>query len=162
MSEEEARTETVEQIDRDGAARQVVDKLVELMGLEVEVAVEEQEEQVDVQITGTDAASLVGKKGKTLDALQFIVNKIVSRQVRDHKLVVLDADSYRQRREASLTQLAQRLGEKALDEGKIVRLNPLSARDRRIIHITLRDVEGLSTRSEGDGEERRLLIVPEL
>lgn len=162
MSEEEARTETVDQRDRDGAARQVVDKLVELMGLEVEIAVEEQEEQVDVQITGTDAASLVGKKGKTLDALQFIVNKIVSRQVRDHKLVVLDADSYRERREASLTQLAQRLGEKALDEGKIVRLNPLSARDRRIIHITLRDVEGLSTRSEGDGEERRLLIVPEL
>lgn len=160
MSEETARTEATEQVDR--AAREVVQKLVELMGLEVEIAVEEQEEQVDVQITGTDAASLVGKKGKTLDALQFIVNKVVSRQVSRHKLVVLDADSYRERREASLTQLAQRLGEKALDEGKIVRLNPLSARDRRIIHITLRDVEGLSTRSEGDGEERRLLIVPEV
>lgn len=158
MSEEQTHSEA----DRDTTAYQVVAKLIDLMGLEVEINVEEQAEQVDVQISGADAASLVGKKGKTLDALQFIVNKIVSRQVRDHKLVVLDADSYRERREASLTQLAQRLGEKALDEGKIVRLNPLSARDRRIIHLTLRDVEGLSTRSEGDGEERRLLIVPEL
>ena len=142
-------------------ARDALERLLELMGVEVEIEGEEQEEQIDLRVSGDDATSLVGKKGRTLDALQFLINKIVSRRVEDHKLVVLDANGYRQRREADLLQLAERLGDKALDEGKIIRLNPMSARDRRIIHMALRDVAGLSTRSEGDGEERRLLIVPE-
>lgn len=148
--------------DRFGQAKQALADILERMGLEVEIEGEEQDEQIDLRVHGEDAAGLVGKKGRTLDALQFLVNKIVSRRVVDHKLVVLDADRYRERREASLLQLAERLGDKALDEGKIIRLNPMSARDRRVIHMALRDVSGLSTRSEGDGEDRRLLIVPEL
>ncbi|PID39693.1 MAG: RNA-binding protein [Proteobacteria bacterium] len=147
--------------DRFGQAKRALADVLERMGLDVEIEGEEQDEQIDLRVHGEDAASLVGKKGRTLDALQFLINKIVSRRVAEHKLVVLDADSYRKRREASLLQLAERLGDKAVEEGKIIRLNPMSPRDRRVIHMALRDVSGLSTRSEGDGEERRLLIVPE-
>jgi spoIIIJ-associated protein len=151
--------------DSDGQAlaraKDALARLLELMGVDVGIEANETAEQLKLSISGPDASGLIGKKGKTLDALQYLVNKIVARNPQDSKLVVLDSDGYRERREASLVQLAERLAEKALDEGKIIRLNPMSARDRRVIHVTLRDVGGLSTRSEGDGDERRLLIVPD-
>lgn len=142
-------------------AQRALEELLELMGAEATVGADEGEEQIKLSIEGEDAGGLIGKKGKTLDALQFLVNKIVSRKPGEHKLVVVDSEGYRERREASLVELAQRLADKVLDEQKTVRLNPMSARDRRIIHLTLRDVEGLCTESEGEGEERRLLIIPD-
>jgi spoIIIJ-associated protein len=122
----------------------------------------ETEDRVELSVSGIDASMLVGKKGQTLDAIQYLVNRMVGKRVGEHKLIVIDSAGYRERREASLIELAKRLGEKARAEGKIVALNPMSARDRRVIHMTLRDAPDLSTRSEGDGEERRLLIVPEV
>jgi len=158
----EDRSDTREdEISRFDVAMETVEDLMTLMGMDVDLEGEELDEQINLHINGEDSVGLVGKKGRTLDALQFIVNKMVSRQGGERKLVVLDADGYRQRREAALIELADRLGAKALEERKIVRLNPMSARDRRIIHMTLRDVMGLETRSEGEGEDRRLLIVPE-
>lgn len=142
-------------------AQGALEELLELMGAEVSVVASEDEEQIKLEIEGDDAGSLIGKKGKTLDALQFLVNKIASRRSEEHKLVVIDCEGYRERRDASLVELARRLADKVLDEQKVVRLNPMSARDRRIVHLTLRDVEGLCTESEGEGEERRLLIIPD-
>jgi len=77
------------------------------------------------------------------------------------KPIVIDSDGYRQRRNDALVQLAHRLREKATRSGKIVAVNPMSAHDRRIIHLALKDVPDVSTRSEGEGAFRRLLIVPE-
>jgi len=153
------RAEQVESKRED--AQRALEELLELMVVEASVTAKEDEEQIKVSIDGEDAGSLIGKKGKTLDALQFVVNKIVGRLPGEHKVVVVDSEGYRERREASLVELAQRLGDKVLDEQKVVKLNPMSPRDRRIIHLTLRDVEGLCTESEGEGEERRLLIIPE-
>lgn len=144
-----------------GKARQVLEDLLTRMHLRVKVAVTEDDERIELTMSGQDAGLVVGKKGETLDAMQYLTNRIVSRQGGEHKAVSLDSDGYRERREASLVELAGRLSEKAQDEGKVVALNPMSARDRRIIHITLRDTPGISTRSEGEGELRRLLIVPE-
>ena len=75
--------------------------------------------------------------------------------------MVVDSDGYRERRIEALRELAERLGDKAARTGKIVAVNPMSAHDRRVIHMALRETPGISTRSEGEGEERRLLIVPE-
>jgi spoIIIJ-associated protein len=142
-------------------ARDGLRALLVRMGMDVEVGVIAQDdEQVELEVRGGDAQHLVGKKGQVLDALQTIVNRLVKRQS-EGTLIVVDAEGYRERRTESLVQLAHRVKEEALSSGKVVALNPMSARDRRIIHMTLRDVDGVSTRSEGEGLDRRLLIVPE-
>ena len=142
-------------------AQRSLEELLARMGFEAEVGGSESSEQIDLSIEGPDAGALVGNKGQTLDALQLLLNKIVGARGEPCKLVVVDSDGYRVRREASLVEMANRLSERALQERKIVRLNPMSARDRRVIHMTLRQVGGIETRSEGEGEERRLLIIPQ-
>jgi spoIIIJ-associated protein len=142
-------------------ACEVLQELLAKCRFRAKVKTDEHDERVELTVVGPDASMLVGKKGQTLDAVQYLVNRIVGRRLGEHKPVSVDADGYRERREASLVELAKRLSEKAQQEGKIVALNPMSARDRRVVHLTLRDTPGISTRSEGQGEERRLLIVPE-
>lgn len=142
-------------------ACELLETVLRLMGFEGTVAAFEREDHIELVIEGEDAALVVGQKGQTLDALQYVVNRALTRELGEHELMVVNSDGYRERREASLLELAKRLSEKALSAGKIVALDPMSARDRRIIHMALRDVAGLETRSEGEGEERRLLIVPD-
>lgn len=142
-------------------AREGLRELLERMAMDVDVGVVAQDdEQVELDVRGEDAEHLVGKKGQVLDALQMIVNKVVKRQSAG-ALIVVDAEGYRERRTESLVKLAHRVKDEALNSRRVVALNPMSARDRRVIHMTLRDVDGVSTRSEGEGLERRLLIVPE-
>lgn len=142
-------------------SRDALRMLLEHMRMEVDVnVIEEDEQQVLLDIVGRDAQHLVGKKGQVLDAIQMLVNKMVKRQA-PGALILVDAEGYRERRTDSLVKLAHRLKEEAKSKQRVVALNPMSARDRRIIHMTLRDEPGVSTRSEGEGLERRLLIVPE-
>lgn len=135
-------------------------EIVRLMGYEVEVEVTDEGERTLLVIRGADAGQLIGKKGQTLDALQFLLNRMVGRE-ETRKPIVIDCDGYRERRNEALVQLAHRLKEKATQSGKIVAVNPMSAHDRRVIHMALKDTPGVSTRSEGEGALRRLLIVPE-
>ena len=140
--------------------RQVLLEIVHLMGFEVDAEVLEEEERLLLVIRGPDSGQLIGKKGQTLDALQFLLNRMVARED-SRKPIVIDSDGYRERRNEALVQLAHRLREKATRSGKIVAVNPMSAHDRRVIHMALKDTPGVSTRSEGEGSFRRLLIVPE-
>lgn len=139
----------------------VLAEIVRLMGFEVEVSSQQTAERLVLNISGPDAPLLIGKKGQTLDALQFLVNKIVFRDKGEHQPLVVDSNGYRSRREEALEQLAHRLSEKAIRSGKVVAVNPMSAHDRRIIHLALKETPGVTTRSEGEGIHRRLLIVPD-
>jgi spoIIIJ-associated protein len=140
--------------------RKVLLEVVRLMGFEVEVKEAVEDERVLLVISGPEASQLIGKKGQTLDALQFLINRMVGRED-SRKPIVIDSDGYRERRNDALVQLAHRLSEKAIRSAKIVAVNPMSAHDRRVIHMALKDMPGVSTRSEGEGSYRRLLIVPE-
>lgn len=142
-------------------ARNTLKELLERMGFSLQVEISEVDEKVLLDIVGEDCGSLIGKKGQTLDALQFLLGRILSKQDRLQKPVVVDSGGYRKRRADALGDLALRLGEKAIRTGKIVAVNPMSAHDRRIIHLTLKEIPGVTTRSEGEGFSRRLLIVPE-
>jgi spoIIIJ-associated protein len=143
--------------ERDPVA--VLRELLRLMGYELEVSAHDEPDRLVLEIGGVEAAALIGKKGQTLDALQFLLNKMVSREI-EQKPIVVDSNGYRQRRVEALQQLAQRLSEKAQRSGKVVAVNPMSAHDRRIIHLALKETPGVTTRSEGEGAFRRLLIVP--
>lgn len=147
--------------DKATTNQELLKEIVIKMGYEVEVEQREEEDHTLLNLDGEDAQHLIGKKGQTLDAIQYLINKIASVDGEDHKPVVVDSNGYRERRNEALQDMARQLGAKAVEAGKIVAVNPMSAHDRRIIHMALKEAPGLSTRSEGDGIYRRLLIVPE-
>ena len=113
-----------------------------------------------IDISGEDSGLLIGRRGQTLQSLQFIVNLIVRREFGESVRVVLDVESYRQRREASLRDMANKVAERVLQTGRSITLEPMSAADRRIVHISLADREDISTESVGFGEERKVTIIP--
>jgi spoIIIJ-associated protein len=120
-------------------------------------------EQIQLSLSGSDSGMIIGRRGQTLDALEHLVNRVVFRDdTEPGGRVSLDVEGYRQRRQESLEQLALRLAAKARETGRFVTLNPMSPRDRRIVHLTLQSDPSVSTRSEGEGQYRRLVIVPNL
>ncbi|HKA86279.1 MAG TPA: RNA-binding cell elongation regulator Jag/EloR [Haliangiales bacterium] len=142
-------------------AREVLVGILERMGIDATIDVREEGERTLLDIHGPEAGLVIGKKGQTLEALQYLVSKVVHRDEPEgfHPIVV-DSEGYRARREATLVDMAKRLGEKAVRTRTTITMNPMSPHDRRIIHITLDKVPGVTTRSEGEGIFRRLLIVP--
>ena len=142
-------------------ARGVLHRILEHMGIVAEVRVREEDERIVLDVAGSETGLVIGKKGQTLDALQFLMNKIINRDREGRKPIVVDSEGYRVRRADSLVELALRLGEKAVRTHRTITVNPMSPHDRRIIHLALDKVPGVTTRSEGEGAYRRLLIIPE-
>jgi spoIIIJ-associated protein len=147
--------------ERGAEARQTLETLLGHMGIEATVQVREDDERVTLDVAGSETGLVIGKKGQTLDALQFLMNKMINRDREGRKPIVVDAEGYRGRRAEALVELALRLGEKAVHTQRVVTVNPMSPHDRRIMHMALADVPGVTTRSEGEGSFRRLLIVPD-
>ena len=116
------------------------------------------ENTVELEIEGEDSGLLIGRRGETLRALQFITNLLVGRRAEGH--VVLDVEGYRERRYASLRTLATRVAERVVSTGQSVTLEPMAANERRIIHITLADNSRVATESTGMGEQRKITVSP--
>ncbi len=141
----------------------ILNEFLRLMGLKAEGhVVQDQPDEIHLDITGADAKRVIGKKGEPLLSMQFLVNRMVSRDRESDSdgVVVLDVAGYREKRRAALADLARRLATRAVEEKKVVKLSPMSAHDRRVFHLTLTEMKGVTTRSEGDGLYRRLLIIP--
>ena len=113
-----------------------------------------------IDINGEDSGLLIGRRGQTLQSLQFVVNLIVRKEFGEGVRVVLDVERYRQRREASLRDMAGKVAERVAQTGRSITLEPMSAADRRIVHLSLADREDVSTESVGFGEERKVSIFP--
>lgn len=141
-------------------ALEMVQEILRRMDLHVHVEVRDDDEEVVLDITGEDAGRVIGKKGQTLDALQFLVNKIVNRFPEGRRHIVLDSGDYRERRESGLASLARREAKRAVQQSRIITLKPMSPRDRRVIHLSLAKFPGVSTRSDGQGADRRVRIIP--
>ena len=132
------------------------------MGVEHEVVPTETEERITLEVKGPETGLIIGKKGQTLDSLQYMVNKIVSKKLGEGegKPITVDAEGYRGRRAEALVELTHKLTEKTKRTGRPVAADPMSAADRRIIHVTLAEMKGLTTRSEGEGIYRHLIVIP--
>jgi len=154
------------QMDIDKVKQQATDYLQGILSrMDFEVSVHcgmEEEDRLLLNIDGSgDLSPLIGEKGATLDAFEYVLGRALSHKYEQRLFFSVDCDGYRERRREALVDMAQRLSEKAKDEGKAVSLNPMSPRDRRIVHMALREESGVFTRSEGEGNDRRILIVPE-
>ena len=142
-------------------AKKTLQDLLGLLGVEASVDLKEESERILLNIRGDGSGLLIGRKGQTLDALEYLINKIVHKEAEGKKRIVVDTENYRSRREESLIGLANRLAEKAKKLGRPVTISPMNAHDRRIIHLALQDDKTLRTRSTGAGLYRKVIISPE-
>jgi len=141
-------------------AKEVLEGILALIPVETTVSGEQTDGNIILNIEGDTSGILIGRKGKTLDALQYIVTKSVNRTSEKKVRVVVDSENYRQRRIESLTQLALKIGDKAKKLKKPLTTSPLNPHDRRIVHLALKDDGGLETRSRGEGIMKKVVITP--
>jgi len=113
-----------------------------------------------IDLHGSDLSILIGHRGETLSALQYITRLIVGKELQRPLPIVLDVEGYRARREGQLRQLAQRMAAQAIERGRTMTLEPMPANERRIIHIELRDHAQVTTESIGEGDHRKVTIIP--
>lgn len=119
------------------------------------------ERELILDITGDDLAVLIGRHGKTLDALQFLISSITARNVGYRYPVVVDVEGYKSRQRQKLENLAYSAAKRCLSQHRSVKMRPMTPYERRIIHIALRDLDGVTTASEGEGSNRHIVILPE-
>ena len=117
-------------------------------------------ETIYLDIKGDGTGLLIGRHGQTLDAIQYIVGRIVGKQLGEKKVIVIDTERYRERRRENLERLSRQVGEKAKSTGRAISLQPMSASDRRIVHLALKHDRDLETRSEGEGNLKSIKIIP--
>lgn len=128
------------------------------MNVEASFQVTQRNEHWYIDITGPELGILIGRRGDTLEALQYLANLAVARKLAERVRIIVDVEGYRQRREDTLVRLAQRLSEKVKRTGTRVVLEPMNPHERRIIHTALQEDQRISTFSEGDDPNRRVVI----
>ena len=138
----------------------LTEELLSKMGLDITVSVEEQEDKFSVEVGGEDSAILIGKRGESLDGFQFLLNALFNKGKKheDYKRVVVDSNNYKTRREDTLKILAERTAARAVRENQDIRLEPMSANERRIIHSALADSDRVETESKGNEPNRYVVI----
>jgi len=149
-------------------AQEALMELLALMGMKevrvdvhwAEPAADEGEPPLVLDVHGPDTDLLIGRRGSTLAALQYITRLIIGREVAGRVNLVVDVDGFKARREQSLRRLAQRLAEQALRTGRTVVLEPMPPHERRYIHLALRDHPQVTTQSIGEGDLRKVTIIP--
>ena len=139
-------------------ARDFLSGIFERMGISAKVNVTEAEGTVYAEFSGTNMGYLIGHRGETLDALQYLTSLVVNRESEEYTRVVLDTENYRKRREETLIRLAKRIADKVAKSGKRFRLEPMNPYERRIIHFALQGDERVTTSSEGEEPYRRVVI----
>src|SRR6266849_245794 len=139
----------------------ILKQILEKMGEQAEVnQIQVDAESVELEIKGDGSGILIGRHGQTLDALEYIVNRILARRIKDAAPISLETESYRSRRRQQLHRMALSVGERAKREHEPVRLDPMPPRDRRVVHLALKDDPMITTRSTGEGFLRSIEIVP--
>lgn len=130
------------------------------MDIPVEVKITEQDQILLVNMEGPDLGVLIGRRGETLDSLQYLVNLAVNKNQEQRRKIILDVEGYRKRREETLQKLAIRLADKAKQRGRSVVLEPMNSQERRIIHTALQGRDDIYTFSEGEEPFRKIIISP--
>jgi spoIIIJ-associated protein len=137
-------------------------RVIQLMGVEAQIEALEKEDSLLLTVVGDNLGVVIGRRGETLDALQYLASLIANRyyENREYKRILLDAEGYRSRREKTLIRLAMKLCEKVKRTGRRVVLEPMNPQERRVIHTALQDETAIQTISEGEDPFRRIVISP--
>jgi len=159
---ESAAAAAGEESGQAGEARSLVARIVETLGIDAEVAAREEAEAIVVTCSGPDVGLLIGRHGQTIDAIQYLLNAVAWRAYgEERKEVVVDAAGYRARRRATLETLALRVADRVRESGEREELEPMTAIERKVVHLRLKDVAGVATSSEGTEPSRYVVVLPE-
>jgi spoIIIJ-associated protein len=153
--------EPADESEQAGEVREVVGRILDAIGVQARLEIVETDELLTATIVGRELGLAIGKHGQTIDAIQYLANAAVWRGRGDErKAVVVDAAGYRARREATLEALAKRSAERAISSGQPVELDPMTAVERKVVHVALKEADGVVTRSEGTEPNRFVVIDP--
>ena len=141
-------------------AEEFLKNVTELMGLEVSFDIRDEEDALMIDMMGENQGILIGHRGETLDALQYLTSLQVNKGGKEYRRVTLDTEGYRAKREQTLIALAGRMANKVHKSGRRMMLEPMNPYERRILHATLQDHPYVTTHSEGDEPNRRVVIAP--
>ena len=150
----------VDLISAQKRAKEELDEILKLMGMEAEVATSLEGGKVVADIKSENGAILIGRKGQTLNALQLMVNLIVNRDEKTRTKVIVDTESYRQRRENALVKMAKEVADEVKRKGQPRELEPMNPTERRVIHLALKNDRDVETTSKGEGSFRRVVVSP--
>jgi spoIIIJ-associated protein len=150
----------METAEREVTPKSVVVDIVNFMDLRTRVTSWEDEEEIHVDVWGEDLGILIGRGGATLQALQDIVTTIIRRACPEGRRIVIDVERYKERRRQKLCEYAERMADKALTTKKAIKLEPMTPRERKIVHDALKDFAGVESKSEGEDPQRRIVISP--
>ncbi|HCE75682.1 MAG TPA: protein jag [Dehalococcoidia bacterium] len=146
------------------SASEVLNNLVSHMDVDVVVNLKEADNQETggpvFEIEGDDSGLIIGRKGETLRSLQFLTRFIVGRQTGERANLTVDVEGYDERRKQSLSNLANRVAERVVKTGRSIELEPMSPRERRLVHVALSENSDVYTESSGDGRDRRVVVIP--
>jgi spoIIIJ-associated protein len=142
-------------------ARELVEGVLDELDLDGDVEIAEEDDRIAVTVVGDDDYGLlIGKRGQTIDALQLLCYQAAFRGMRERKRVLVDAAGYRERRRETLEGRADRAAEQALNNSRVVEMDPMSAQERRVVHERLKERAGVETYSEGDEPHRCVVVAP--
>jgi spoIIIJ-associated protein len=158
---EAVETSSIDESDLASELRSLVVRITAAIGVEGQVDVREDEESLVVTCSGADVALLIGRHGQTIDAVQYLLNAISHRaHAEGRKEVIVDAAGYRERRRSTLEALATRTAEEVSESGRRVELDPMTAVERKVVHLKLKDHPGVETTSEGTEPNRYVVVLP--
>lgn len=142
----------------DHIALKFIEEITNEMGLDVSVSAKKGTDSLYIDINGKDSGTIIGKRGQTLDAIQYLASLVANKGKEDYLRVVVDAENYRRKREKTLMLLANRLAAKVIKTRRSVKLEPMNPYERKVIHATLQNNPRVTTRSEGQEPYRRVII----
>jgi spoIIIJ-associated protein len=141
------------------SSKEILEKLLALIPVEATVTVGQSKGKINLNIEGDASGVLIGRKGKTLDALEYIVSRIINNTSEKKIKIIVDSENYRQRHVDSLNELALQLGEKVKKQKKSLSTPPLNPHDRRIVHLALKSDDRLDTKSRGEGLLKKVVVI---
>ncbi|MDP4146745.1 MAG: RNA-binding cell elongation regulator Jag/EloR [Bacillota bacterium] len=154
-----ARIKVTVKRDYSEQARTFLKNVLDTMGIDANIQVKEDKNNININITGANMGLIIGYRGETLDSLQYLVSLVVNKgHEGEYKRIVLDTENYRLKREETLKKLAYRIARKVQKSGRLTRLEPMNPYERRIIHSALQDDKSIKTYSEGEEPFRRVVI----
>jgi spoIIIJ-associated protein len=158
---EEPELAPVDEGEQAGEVRDVLEHILDAIGVRARIEIDEDDEGMTATLVGQELGLVIGKHGQTIDAIQYLANAVVWRgRGDDRKPVVVDAAGYRARREEALASIANRSAERAITSARSVELEPMTAVERKVVHVCLKDYAGVVTRSEGTEPNRFVVIDP--
>ena len=161
VSTDTIAADAVDESELAAEARALVTRIVDGIGVTGRIDVEESDEQITIACVGSDLGMLIGRHGQTIDAVQYLANAVMwRRHPEDRKEVVVDAAGYRERRRVALEALALRSADRALSDREAVELEPMTAVERKIVHLRLKELDGVETTSEGTEPNRYVVVHP--